>query len=321
MKALVFAAGLGTRLGDLTRDMPKALVPVGGEPMLGRVLRKLKAAGFCDVVVTACYKADMIERWLAETRGGMNIALSVEPGPEPFETGGGIKFARPLLEGDEPFLVHNVDILSDADLAAFAAGCGELSPSSGVRPSGSPHRLPTVPPLPCRGWQVPQREQLPTARSLSTANPLATLLVTDPRPQDYRFFLFRPADMRLMGWTNTRTGEVRGFVRGADGADSATGDAPGGLAGNSKENAPSVAELRKMSFTGIHMISPAIFPLLESWPDRFSITDFYIETASRMAYEPDCPAIYGIPAPGLHIIDIGSPETLAEAERVLSCQR
>ncbi|MCR5561618.1 MAG: NTP transferase domain-containing protein, partial [Bacteroidales bacterium] len=292
MKALVFAAGLGTRLGDLTRDMPKALVPVGGEPMLGRVLRKLKAAGFCDVVVTACYKADMIERWLAETRGGMpgaatrgaacgdvggaaggagmNIALSVEPGPEPFETGGGIKFARPLLEGDEPFLVHNVDILSDADLAAFAAGCGELSP------------------------------QLPTARSLSTANPLATLLVTDPRPQDYRFFLFRPADMRLMGWTNTRTGEVRGFVRGVDGADSATGDAPGGLAGNSKENAPSVAELRKMSFTGIHMISPAIFPLLESWPDRFSITDFYVETASRMAYEPDCPAIYGIPAPGLH---------------------
>lgn len=239
VKALIFAAGLGTRLGPITKDIPKALVPVGGEPMLGRVLRKLQAAGFCDVVVTACYKADKIERWLADNPfPGMHIQLSVEPGPEPFETGGGIKFARSLLEGGEPFLVHNVDILSDADLAAFAASAA----------GGS----------------------------------LATLLITDPRPQDNRFFLFRPEDMRLMGWTNTLTGEVRGCVKCAEG-------------------------LRRMSFCGIHQISPDIFPLLDSWPERFSITEFYIKEAERYP-------IYGIPAPGLRIIDIGSPETLSEAE-------
>ena len=247
MKALVFAAGLGTRLGPLTKEMPKALVPVGGEPMLGRVLRKLQAEGFRDVVVTACYKADMIERWLSDNPfPGMSVSLSVEPGPEPYETGGGIKFARPFLDDGEPFLVHNVDILSNADLTAFAAG-GNVPPA---------------------------------------ANPLATLLVTDPRPQDNRFFLFRPDDLRLAGWTNAATGEVRG-------------------------NICNPADYRRMSFCGIHMISPAIFPLLESWPERFSITDFYIKEAERQP-------IYGIAAPDLKIIDIGSPETLAEAERALS---
>ena len=257
MKALVFAAGLGTRLGPITRDMPKALVPVGGQAMLGRVMQKLCFAGFRDIVVTACYKSWMVEDWLREnTPSEATVALSLEPGPDPFETGGGIKFARPLL-GDEPFLVHNVDILSDADLAAFAKAAVD---------------------------------------SLASDNwPLAALLVTDPRPEDYRFFLFDPADMRLCGWTNTRTGDVRGCVQGAEGAPA---------------NSPAASELRRMSFCGIHVVSPAVFPLMESWPERFSITDFYIKEAERHP-------IYGIAAPNVKIIDIGTPETLAEAELLL----
>lgn len=252
MKALVFAAGLGTRLGPITRDTPKALVPVGGEAMLGRVMRKLCFAGFRDIVVTACYKSWMVQDWLRENSPSRaTVALSIEPGPDPFETGGGIKFARPLLDDGEPFLVHNVDILSDADLAAFAA---QAHPEA-----------------------------------------LATLLVTDPRPEDYRFFLFDPADMRLRGWINTRTGEVRGCVRGAEGAP---------------EDTPEASALLKMSFCGIHLVSPAVFPLMGSWPERFSITDFYIKEAERHP-------IYGIAAPNLKIIDIGTPETLAAAERII----
>ena len=254
MKALVFAAGLGTRLGPLTAQMPKALVPVGGEAMLGRVMQKLCFAGFRDIVVTACYKAGMVQDWLRENYpSGATVALSLEPGPEPFETGGGIKFARPLLEAGEPFLVHNVDILSNADLAAFSEAGRKL-----LVPSG----------------------------------PIAVLLVTNPRPEDYRFFLFDPADMRLRGWINTRTGEIRGCVHGAAGAPS---------------GAPLPEELIRMSFCGIHMVSPAVFPLMESWPERFSITDFYIKEAERHP-------IYGIAAPDLKIIDIGTPETLAAAE-------
>ena len=268
MKALVFAAGLGTRLGPLTRDMPKALVPVGGEAMLGRVMRKLCFAGFRDIVVTVCYKSWMVRDWLREnTPSGATVALSLEPGPEPFETGGGIKFARPLLESrpdavaasagaGEPFLVHNVDILSDADLAAFSEAGRKL-----LVPSG----------------------------------PIAVLLVTNPRPEDYRFFLFDPADMRLRGWINTRTGEIQGCVHGAAGAPS---------------GAPLPEELIRMSFCGIHLVSPAVFPLMESWPERFSITDFYIKEAERHP-------IYGIAAPDLKIIDIGTPEILAEAEAII----
>ena len=259
MKALVFAAGLGTRLGPITRDMPKALVPVGGEAMLGRVMRKLCFAGFRGIVVTACYKAWMVQDWLRENSpSGATVALSLEPGPDPFETGGGIKFARPLLDDGEPFLVHNVDILSDADLAAFAEAARKVLAAAGS----------------------------------SAPEPLAVLLVTDPRPEDYRFFLFEPADMRLRGWINTRTGEVRGCVRGAEGAP---------------EDAPAESSLRRMSFCGIHVVSPAVFPIMESWPERFSITDFYIKEAERHS-------ICGIAAPNLNIIDIGTPETLAAAE-------
>ena len=271
MKALVFAAGLGTRLGPLTAQMPKALVPVGGEAMLGRVMQKLCFAGFRDIVVTVCYKAGMVQDWLRENYpSGATVALSLEPGPEPFETGGGIKFARPLLESrpdavaasagaGEPFLVHNVDILSDADLAAFSEAGRKLLVPSGL---------------------------------------IAVLLVTNPRPEDYRFFLFDPADMRLRGWINTRTGEIRGCVHGAAGAPS---------------GAPLPEELIRMSFSGIHLVSPVVFPLMESWPERFSITDFYIKEAERHP-------IYGIAAPNLKIIDIGTPETLAAAETLATAE-
>ena len=295
MKALVFAAGLGTRLGSITRDMPKALVPVGGQAMLGRVMQKLCFAGFRDIVVTACYKSWMVEDWLREnTPSGAAVALSLEPGPDPFETGGGIKFARPLL-GDEPFLVHNVDILSDADLAAFAEAAVDSLASDPVRGSAAHPSQPG-------GWAPPSNDAEggtplggEAAHSATDNWPLAALLVTAPRPEDYRFFLFDPADMRLRGWTNTRTGEVRGCVRGAEGAPA---------------NAPAASGLRRMSFCGIHVVSPAVFPLMESWPERFSITDFYIKEAERHP-------IYGIAAPNLKIIDIGTPETLAAAETLL----
>ena len=121
MKALVFAAGLGTRLKPLTDTMPKALVPVGGVPLLERVMTKLVAAGYDEIVINVHHFADQIRDYVAAHDAfGVKVSFSDETDLLR-ETGGGIRHAAPLLDGAEPFLVHNVDILSNLDLAWFRA--------------------------------------------------------------------------------------------------------------------------------------------------------------------------------------------------------
>lgn len=119
MKAMIFAAGLGTRLKPLTEHMPKAMVPVAGTPMLERVIVKLKNAGFTEIAVNVHHFGQQIIDFLqARQNFGITIHVSDERG-ELLDTGGGIKKARPFLDGNEPFLVHNADILSEIDLNAF----------------------------------------------------------------------------------------------------------------------------------------------------------------------------------------------------------
>lgn len=116
MKAMIFAAGMGTRLRPLTDHQPKALVPVGGIPMLERIIIKLKTSGFTDITINIHHLGEQIIDFLKANRNfGVDIHLSDERGLL-LDTGGGIRKARPFLEGNEPFLVHNVDILSDIDL-------------------------------------------------------------------------------------------------------------------------------------------------------------------------------------------------------------
>ena len=120
MKALVFAAGLGTRLRPITDNMPKALVPVAGVPMLERVIMKLASQGCDSFVINVHHFASMIEDFLSDKGNfGLPIAVSEEL-EEPLETGGGIKHAEPLLHSEEGrFLVHNADILSTLDMSWF----------------------------------------------------------------------------------------------------------------------------------------------------------------------------------------------------------
>ena len=119
MKAMIFAAGMGTRLRPLTDQMPKALVPVAGIPLLQRVLLRLASAGFDDITINIHHLGQQIADFLRANRNfGLRIHISDERG-QLLNTGGGIRHARPFLEGDEPFLVHNVDILTDADLRAL----------------------------------------------------------------------------------------------------------------------------------------------------------------------------------------------------------
>lgn len=121
MFAMIMAAGLGTRLRPWTERHPKALVPVGGKPMLGRVLDKLREEGFSRAVVNVHHFSDQIKDFVAANDFGIDVRISDESGLL-LDTGGGICHAAPLLrEAGEPVLVHNVDILSDAPLADLVA--------------------------------------------------------------------------------------------------------------------------------------------------------------------------------------------------------
>jgi len=246
MKAMIFAAGLGTRLKPLTDTMPKALVPVAGKPLLQHVLNKLESAGYDDVTVNVHHFAGQIENYLSEGPG-----IAAEPGRGIHvsderellrDTGGGIFHARRYLEG-EPFLVHNVDILSNLDLKAFAAS---------VRPDD-----------------------------------LATLVVS-PR-ETSRYLLFND-DMRLVGWTNIKTGEVKSPFSDLD-----------------------VASCRRFAFSGIHIISDRVFSVMEkkeACDGAFPIIDFYLKAAAEYpirGYVPD----------DLKMVDVGKLDTLSVAEDFL----
>lgn len=241
MKAMVFAAGLGTRLKPITDTLPKALVPVCGQPLLYHTIHKLKAAGYTDVVVNVHHFAGQIREYLATHDFGLNISISDES-DQLLETGGGILHARNLLEPlEEPFLIHNVDIVSNLDIPWFRAQ---------MRPDA-----------------------------------LATLLVSERKTQ--RYLLFNQ-EMRLVGWTNVATGEVRSPYPDLD---------------------PSAC--RRFAFAGIHNISPAIFEAFEQagFSGRFPIMDFYLQ---ECIHHP----IFGVLANNLQLVDVGKIETLPEAESV-----
>lgn len=256
-QAMVFAAGLGTRLKPLTDTMPKALVRVAGEPLLKRVLFKLRDAGFTHIVVNVHHFAGQIVDYLrANNNFGLDISISDESA-ELLETGGGIKHAQGLFHGQDPILIHNVDILSNVDLQKFY----ELSQSATVPADGG----------------EPQQVA-------------ATLLVSQRKTK--RYLVFDPS-MRLVGWTNIETHEVKTpfqWVRD-------------GLSRPAEAQKP----LRLLAFSGIHVFSPSLFPLMEDYPERFPIMDFYLQQCGRVV-------IKGYEKKDLRLMDVGKLDTLHDAE-------
>lgn len=119
MKAMIFAAGLGTRLKPITDSIPKALLPIGGKTLLEWQLEKLKAAGITDVVINIHHFPEQIVAFCQEHITGMTIRFSDESDML-LETGGGLRKAGALLcpngDEEEPILVMNVDVLSNIDL-------------------------------------------------------------------------------------------------------------------------------------------------------------------------------------------------------------
>ncbi|MCX5733417.1 MAG: sugar phosphate nucleotidyltransferase, partial [candidate division NC10 bacterium] len=113
---MILAAGVGSRLRPLTDEIPKALVDVGGVPMIERVVRRLQAAGVTELAVNLFHLGDRIVEFLASKDNfGIRIAFTREA--ELLDTGGGLKNAAWFFDDGRPFFVHNVDVLSDIDLA------------------------------------------------------------------------------------------------------------------------------------------------------------------------------------------------------------
>jgi NDP-sugar pyrophosphorylase family protein len=120
MKAMILAAGLGTRLRPLTDDRPKALVEIAGRTMLEIALARLRSFGVHDVIINVHHFADLVLQYLkANNNFGMSIAVSNEQ--VLLDTGGGLKKAAYFFAGssqlEEPFILHNVDVISTIDLA------------------------------------------------------------------------------------------------------------------------------------------------------------------------------------------------------------
>lgn len=243
---MIFAAGLGTRLKPLTDTMPKALVPVGGRPLLDINIRRLMAQGYDRFVVNIHHFAQQIIDYVKEQDYAPLVYFSDES-DQLLETGGGLKKAQALFRDDQPILIHNVDILDNVNYDWFA------------------------------------RQHQPDED--------AVLLVSQRKTK--RYLLFDNA-MHLMGWKNVETGEIKSpyeYVRRT------------GLSQHGEE-------LNMFAFSGIHSFSPRLFPLMERFPERFPIIDFYLSVCHRAP-------IVGLVKPDLQLMDVGKIETLDQAEKFI----
>jgi NDP-sugar pyrophosphorylase family protein len=237
-KAMILAAGLGTRFKPWTDEHPKALALINGRSLLQRNIEYLQGHGIFDLVINVHHFADQIVGALKDNRGwGSRYVISDET-KEVLETGGGLKKARPLLE-DGPFVLMNVDILTDMDLSAMIADHLQ-------------HR------------------------------PLSTLAVTGRSTS--RYFLFSDKD-ELCGWRNVQTGQER-------------------------PARPANGPLIQKAFSGIHVVDPAIFPLIGR-EGKFSMVDVYLDLAAAHT-------IRGWDHSDSKLIDVGKPASAEEAARLFS---
>jgi NDP-sugar pyrophosphorylase family protein len=247
MKAMVLAAGLGTRLRPLTNDRPKALVEVGGRTLLEITLNRLREFGVHDVIINVHHYADMvIDRLKAAGNFGMHIEFSRED--VLLDTGGGLKKAAWFLGGssdasnDDPFILHNVDVMSNIDLQRMV----------------EVHK---------------QRKAL------------ATLAVQERKTSRYLLF---DEQAQLCGRRLVKE-EKTEMVR-------------------------PLAQVAELAFTGIHVISPRIFPLLTE-KGIFSIVPAYLRLAAQGE------RIVAFRADEYYWRDLGKAENIRQAELDIKANR
>ncbi|MGK7394117.1 MAG: nucleotidyltransferase family protein [Candidatus Cyclobacteriaceae bacterium M3_2C_046] len=186
MRAMIFAAGLGTRLRPLTNDRPKALVQVKGVPLLEIAIRKLISFGFNQLIINVHHFADQIRHFVFENNSfGAEITFSDET-DQLLNTGGGLKKASWFFEDEAPFLVYNVDVLTDLnlnDLVIYHQSQNALA-TLAVRNRIGTRYLLFDPKHQLVGWKHPKTEEIKMVQpATATYNQLAFsgIQVIDPR--------------------------------------------------------------------------------------------------------------------------------------------
>jgi NDP-sugar pyrophosphorylase family protein len=245
MRAMILAAGLGTRLRPLTNDRPKAMVEVAGRTLLDITLRRLAAFGIREVIVNVHHFADMVIDYVKKNNNfGMRIEISRED--ILLDTGGGLKKAAWffLEEGrsEEPFLLHNVDVLSTIDFRRMA--------------------------------QFHKQSQA-----------LATLAVQERETSRHLLF--------------DESNQLCGRRAGRD---------------QKPEIVRPSKETRALAFSGVHLISPRIFPLM-SEDGVFSIINSYLRLAGQGE------KILAFRADEFYWRDLGKPENVTQAAQDVKQQR
>jgi NDP-sugar pyrophosphorylase family protein len=247
MKAMIFAAGMGTRMRPLTNTRPKALIEVGGISLLELNIRRLVHHGFRDIVINVHHHAEQIELFIMENaeRLGARIVTSDERDLL-LDTGGGLRQAQWFFD-DRPFLICNADILGNIDLKKLYE----------------------------THLQNEQQHQT-----------IATFAIQQRDTSRYMLF---DQDLTLHGWLNTNTKAIR-LARGG------------------------AATLSMYSFSCFQVLSPRIFADLNAMkPNVFSMIDVYLHLAERYKN----PAVKGYFHPNDAWCDVGKPESIAEAEKLL----
>lgn len=235
---MIFAAGMGTRLQPLTNNKPKALVEINGRPLLEIAIERLKTFGYNEIIVNVHHYAHQVIDFLRQKK---NFNIRIEISDETnllLDTGGGLKKAGWFFNDNQPFLIHNVDIISEVDLTELY-------------------------------------ETHINSRSLTT------LAVKERKSS--RYFLFDDST-QLCGWENVKTGDK--II--------------------SRYSSP---ELTQLAFSGIQIVSPAIFNLMKD-EGVFSITNTYIELCANHK-------ITGYLHNDSFWMDLGKPESIKKAEGIL----
>jgi NDP-sugar pyrophosphorylase family protein len=244
MKAMILAAGLGTRLRPLTDTRPKALVEISGRTLLEVTLSRLRAFGVREVIINVHHFADAIVDYL-ETNQNFGMRVEVSREEVLLDTGGGLKKAAWLFQNrngsDEPFILHNVDVISTIDLARMVQFHKEN-------------------------------------------HALATLAVKDRETQRYLLF---DNQLRLCGRQYGRNQQPE-FARPSSSAQA-------------------------LAFSGIHVISPRLLPMLTE-EGVFSIMTSYL----RLAVQQE--RILAFRADEYYWRDIGKPENIRQVEDDLKQQ-